>query len=241
MKGAPFVESLPARALKVLREDGFATLFTYALEWTGLYRRLLITASRIPNGSDIQPLGFRCTLLKPSQVDDYLQFRPDQQREEVERHLDDGNLCVLMLKNEEMVACVWAATGCVWVEYIHTEIFLKERTAYTFDLWVTPELRGQRISDPLDDFLYRSLVDLGCILSFALLSPSNRSSRRRGERRKFPWTGEVRSIRIGPWHSLRILLKPSRHKPLFYLSAAARDATAKKPSTGAESVDCSTL
>jgi hypothetical protein len=128
MGRATMTEFYPAgkvvrRAIAVLRQQGLKSFWFKILGELG-YRRMLLFEWSLarPVSEDTAGLQVRFDVLRESEVDAYLAFRPDTSRTSVTERLRLGHECYLARHEGGIVAAAWTATRQVWSEYLDCEI-----------------------------------------------------------------------------------------------------------------------
>jgi hypothetical protein len=188
------------RAIAVVRHQGLKSFWFKILGELGYRRMLLLERSLTPPVSEVTPrLPVRVEVLKESEVDDYLAFRPDTPRESVTERLTLGDQCFVARHQGRIVASCWTATRPVWSEFLDCEIGLAVGEAYLFDRFTLPDFRGLRIGNAVRMYQLRSLQKAGYRRTISAIMPENEPALRdvaRGGAKPF---GLIGRLKIGPW------------------------------------------
>jgi hypothetical protein len=133
------------RGRAVLREEGLRSLFMRVLGET-VYRRMLVLRGTLsdappqmePNG------GVEFRPLERFEIEQYLQLRPDQTMEEIERRLASGQVCFAAREDGRLVQACWLAPpGAARIEYLDLEFPLSPVEVYVHDFFAAPSERGR--------------------------------------------------------------------------------------------------
>jgi GNAT superfamily N-acetyltransferase len=222
MEAARGIIQLTRRAAGMLRDEGPASVWMRFLQWLGIYRRLFVLGGLDSRRPETSRVPITCERLRVDGVDDYMEFRPDQDRAEIEARLASGNLCCVARKNGRIIATTWTAIGKAWIDYLQCEIRLADDAVYHFDTYVRPEFRGCRVAGELSDLRLKTVTRLGYVRSVGLFWPENRAAIQRSERRKNIRVGEFRCFKLGPWRCHALRLEPGHGEPLLELAPQHR-------------------
>jgi hypothetical protein len=111
------------------------------------YRRMLILGGKgaEPVAGFAKDEGLEFAPLKRGELDldEYLRFRPDQSREEIEERLANHHLCFAARENGRMVQACWIAPDGAWIDYLDWELPLAPEEIYIYDMWAGPSDRGR--------------------------------------------------------------------------------------------------
>ncbi len=185
-----------------LKEVWFKILFA-----TKIYRRFLVTlypleASSLPIDSK---LDISFGLLESDEMSDYMRFRPDQAPEEIQSRIKRKHMCFVARHDGRLVAAVWACADSAWIEYLDCELLLPPKTMYSYDLFISPEYRGQRLSAILYHWRLQYLQKAGYRTGVSILWPENRQATRHFAKLGLSTKGILGRVQMGPWthHFLR--------------------------------------
>lgn len=188
------------RAIAVLRDQGLKSFWFKMLGGLGYRRMLLLERSLAESVSeDTAGLPVHVDMLRESEVDDYLAFRPDTLRTSVTARLTLGHECYLARHEGRIVAACWTATRPVWSEYLDCEIGLAAGDAYLFDRFTLPAFRGLRIGNAVRMHQLRRLQQAGYRRTISAIMLENTPALRdiaKGGARPFAVIGR---IKIGRW------------------------------------------
>lgn len=200
--------SLPARALRLLREEGGARALRGALYHFEIYRRFQVI--HLPFAPDRES-GYKleCEELTVANFEDYLRMRPEQTREEVEDRIASKHFCVLGRREGRPVAASWLASSKIFLEYLNCEILPVPDALYVYDNFVDPDYRGRKAFDSVTLARQALACERGYRRFFGILLPENRSSVRRVERYGRPVLGTLEHFRLGPLEHHRLRFDPS--------------------------------
>jgi GNAT superfamily N-acetyltransferase len=210
--------------MEVLRAEGLAGFAIRLLQWSGIYRRLILAAGPHVVRTGSPRIASECEQLDPSEVDEYLAIRPDQDRASTEGRLASGDLCFVARHEGRIVGATWAALGSVWIDYLGCEIRIAADAAYNYDTYVDPEYRGLRVADALAKFRGEFLRRSGRERAVGFFWPENRVANQRRERRGINLVGELIRYRIGPWRRYVLRLEADPANPAIRLVPRKRSA-----------------
>lgn|GEM_PF-1656559 len=166
------------------------------------YRRMLfmaysLDAIRIPvyNASIDVTFG----TLQPNDIDAYLRFRRNAERDTVEKRLMHGDRCFVSWYEKEIVDACWTATGMIHVPYIRRYLRIPAGDVYSFDSYTAPDFRGRGIYMARNSYTARVHQAEGLSRSIALVAYENYSA----------WLILTRSglQTLGAYHYVRTPLK----------------------------------
>jgi hypothetical protein len=135
------------QASKVLREEGINSLWFKLLSEIGCYRRLLLLQRSLDESIPEIKLRLPVTikLLKRTELDEYLIFRPKVNPSCIMDRFRVGHWCFVARYDERIISASWAATHRAWSFYLACEIPLMPDEVYVYDSFTKPEFRGQAI------------------------------------------------------------------------------------------------
>ena len=146
---------------------------------TFAYRRMLfmsypLQGVRIPVYNASIDVSFGT--LQPNDIDAYLRFRQNAQRNVVERRLMHGDRCFVSWYGREIVDACWTATGMIYVPYMRRYLRIPPGSVYSFDSYTAPELRGRGIYMARNSYTARVHQSEGLSTSIALVAYENYSA-----------------------------------------------------------------
>jgi GNAT superfamily N-acetyltransferase len=188
------------RALRVLRDEGWTSFYFKLLAEIG-YRRMVIVEHRLddPIPEFTPRLQVRNDVLKPSELDAYLAFRPDSERREIIDRLEAGDRCFVAWREGEIVSACWAATRPVRIQFLDCDSEFARGDAYIYDKFTAPAHRGQRLGNAVRVHQLRDLRAAGFCRAVGAIVPENRVSMHESVSNGFRPVGMIRRIKIGRW------------------------------------------
>src|SRR5512134_537477 len=109
-----------ARAIGALRRDGLRVFWVRLMAGLGVYRRIVLLEraldAPLPEPAPALPLEIR--LLDESEVNDYLELRPDVDRFAVVTRLRAGQMCFVARHEGRVVSACWATSRSAWTEFL---------------------------------------------------------------------------------------------------------------------------
>jgi hypothetical protein len=154
------------------REFGARALTTF-------YRRMLFLAYqlegiRIPKYNPIVETTF--ATLEPSDIDAYLELRPDTARSVIERRLARGDRCFVSWSRGKIVDACWTASGSVYVPYLARFLQVPDGDIYSYDSYTLPAFRGRGLYMARNSFTAQANQAEGFRRSIALVAFENYSA-----------------------------------------------------------------
>jgi GNAT superfamily N-acetyltransferase len=191
------------RAVEVLRTEGLAGLWFKVLGET-VYRRVVMVERCLDDPPiRVDPtLPITIDLLRETDVEEYVRFRPMANPAEVHRRLADGQRCFVARYEGRLVHGSWVATQRAWIEYLAIEIQLAVDEAYSYESFTAADVRGHGIAEVRSKHMQRVLRDAGCSRLVAVIVPENRAAVRAGHKAGFHPFGVMGYIKIGPWRKV---------------------------------------
>ncbi len=209
------LKRMPRRAREVLRDEGFRGLGAHLRDLLDEisrvhlfeYRRtvLLVRAlgEPIPTASAKMPV--EVSLLKRSEIDEFLAFQPDCSEQEVHRRFECGDQCFVARHQGAIVNACWTAEGAVWIPYIRCRIELAPGEAYVYNNYTAPPFRGNRVPFVRSVFMLHHFRDRGYHRLAAIVIPENKPAFGSFEKSGYRRIGHIGSLRIGPWRIAQML------------------------------------
>jgi RimJ/RimL family protein N-acetyltransferase len=188
------------RAVQVIQEDGFATLWFKILGET-IYRRVFVIERFVDE--PIEQVAARVPLtfgwLDTTQIDDYLRLRPEANRDEILRRLRDGQWCLTARSDGQLVYAGWSAAGRARIDYLDREIQLAPDEIYAYEIFTAPDFRGANIPPVAIHFRLRYFGNLGYRRFVAVVVPENWRALRSFRKAGYRVCGTMGYVRIGAW------------------------------------------
>ena len=193
-------DEAPRRAWEVLREEGLRSLWFHILGET-VYRRMVLferpLSDPIPSAAAAVPVEI--SLLRPSDVAEYVAFHPAIDAAEVLDRLDHGGKCFIARHQGAMVNACWTAEGLVWINYLECSIQLAHDEAYVYNNFTDPRFRGRSIPPVRAAEMLRHFRDLGYRRFIALVVPENKAALRPPQKAGYRQIGVIGRLQLGPW------------------------------------------
>jgi len=166
-----------------------------------VYRRLILLERPLGDPLPEVPSQARLAVgqLEETEVDEYLEFRPDTVPAEVRRRLAAGQRCFLTRHEGRIVSATWAAVGRVRVDYLAYELPLEADEVYCYDSLTAPSARGRDITAARSIERMRYLRDAGYRRMLGLVLPENAAARRHAAKLGWRPIGVIGCVRLGPW------------------------------------------
>lgn len=188
------------RAADVLREGGIRGLWFRILGKT-VYRRVILVERAldepIPEVTALLPVVI--DFLKETEVDEYVGFSPRGNPSETRRRLEAGQLCFVARYKGRLVCANWATTLAARIPYLDCTIQLAPGEVYTYELFTSPDFRGQNIAPAVKAQQLRHFRRAGYSRSVAAIVPENKASLRVDEKVGYRPYGVMGCVRLGPW------------------------------------------
>jgi len=188
------------RAIVVLRHQGLKSFWFKILGELGYRRMLLLERSLAqPLSEVIARLQVRVDVLRESEVDEYLAFRPDTPRSKVTERIRLGHQCYFARHEGRIVTACWIATRPVWSEYLDCEIPLAAGDAYLFDKFTLPAFRGLRVGTAVRMRQQRELQQAGYRRTICAIVPENKPALRDVPKGGYKPFAVIGRFKIGRW------------------------------------------
>jgi GNAT superfamily N-acetyltransferase len=202
------------RVAEVLREEGVISLW-FRILGEFMYRRLLLVERPLHTPLPVIACGIEVEtgLLKKSEVNEYLSFRPAADPCDIQRRLEAGHRCFVARHGGRLVHTCWVATGSAWIEYLATEISLTPDEAYSYDSFAAPGFRGQNLSPSQLKQMLHYLRDNGYRRSVGVVMPENARGRRAAEKLGYRTFGVMGYVQFGPWRRQFSRVRPHARPP----------------------------
>lgn len=188
------------RAIEVLRQEGLRSLWFKILGDT-VYRRLLLLERPLqdPIPAVTARVPVEISLLKKSEIAEYMGFRAEANESEVQSQLDTGHWCFVARHQGRIVSARWATAGRVWSDYLSRELQLAPGEVYFYDGFTRPDFRGQAVSPVTLAEMLRYFRAAGYQRMVAAILPENHPSLRAVAKTGYHPYGLIGYIKIGPW------------------------------------------
>jgi SAM-dependent methyltransferase/GNAT superfamily N-acetyltransferase len=213
LHSGPWFQTLK-RAAEIWREAGLQGLWFKALGET-VYRRTVLVErplhEPIPRVSTSLPVTIG--LLSETEINEYLNFRPETHPLEVRNRLEAGHLCFVARYEGRIVSAAWIATERVWIDYLACEIRLAADEAYLYESFTSPESRGQNIPAVRATHEAQHFRDAGYRRLVAVIMPENTPALRHAEKAGWHPFGMMGYVKLGPWRWDFCRVKPNARPP----------------------------
>lgn len=188
------------RAADVLREGGIRGLW-FKMLGKMVYRRVVLVERALdePVPEVTARLPLVIDLLKESEVDEYVGFFPRGNVSETRRRLEAGQLCFVARHRGRLVCANWATTKAAWIPYLGCTIQLAPGEVYTYELFTSPDFRGQNIAPAVKAHQLRQFRRAGYSRAVAVIVPENTASLRADGKVGYSPYGVMGCVRLGPW------------------------------------------
>ena len=185
------LRSICERAWDVLRAEGLTSLWFKMLGET-LYRRLILFQLSLSHYEAVLPPGLPVTLglLSEDDVDEFADYRPDRDAQEVRQRLESGQWCFLARHEGSIVHAGWAVAHRARVEYLSCTIDLSPNEIYVYESHTVSEYRGRGLAPAQRSFAAHFFRDLGYRRMLAAVMPENRPAFRPMEKARKKKTGK---------------------------------------------------
>jgi len=200
------------RILQVAREQGPGDVVRLGLYHLGIHRRVSVSpfgrfAGLPPRPERAPRLPVVPAQLGPAQIDEYLAFRPDQSRAEVEHRFALGHRCWVVRLGGRIVGGAWQGWNLVPLEYLECDLHLAPDTVYHYDDFVRPEYRRQRVLGGLRHASAPTREEMPAPpRAVSIVLPENMPAFQRFGRWRSAFAAEIHQLRLGPLRWLFVLL-----------------------------------
>lgn len=198
------------QALDVWRTEGAGSFFIKLLDATCYRRLFLLERSLADPIPDVVPrIPVEIGLLAGAEIPEYLRLRPDATEREIRARLDSGAWCFVARHEGRIVCARWAAPDRLAIDHLETELRLATDEASSFDLFTSPEHRGNGVSPAASVAMLRHLRDLGYRRVVVAVTPENRASLRSIEKTGYRRFGVIGTVKLGPWRWRFCRMRPA--------------------------------
>ncbi len=161
------------RAREVLRSEGLRSLWFKILGET-IYRRLLLMEKGIRSPAlDQNNTSQDCRLLTAGDVDEYVDFRKDADRDTILNRLEAGDRCFLVRGSGALIHCCWTTTGRTSIDYLECNIQLAPDAVYVYEVFTSPRFRGRALSSVRSFQMERYFLERDLRRLVAAIGPEN--------------------------------------------------------------------
>ena len=187
------------RALEVLQQDGPQSLWFKVLSET-VYRRVILLERLLdePEAEVTPGVPVDVSLLKETEIDEYVGLRPEADPATVRHRFTGGQLCFAVRHQEHLVSVVWATTGRAWIDYFDREIQLAGDEVYPYESFTAPDMRGQNLASVRSTRMQQHFKDAG-YRRFIVVTPENTPSLRHTVKVGYRPFGVMGYRKLGPW------------------------------------------
>jgi SAM-dependent methyltransferase/RimJ/RimL family protein N-acetyltransferase len=231
MRGMSSGRELIASIRDVLLKEGLRGLGVRLLARTG-YRRLVVMHLSLGASMPEATPGLLVVveLLRESDVEEYLRFRPRADSFEVRFRMASGARCFVARHQGRIVHAGWAAADKAWIDYLGCGMPLAEGDIYQFDSYTAPGFRGRGIARARVAAMARYLHREGYRRLVACVLPENANAVGPLEPLGYRAVGRIGVIRLGRWRVVRLRLKPdARVNPRGYWDEVLTETLATMP------------
>jgi len=164
------------------------------------YRRLLLLERLLvePVNDIAGTSPSRVSLLGESTIEDYLAFRADAVRADIQQRWQGGDLCFAAEQDGRIVSACWVGTRRGWTEFLRCEIPLEPGDAYLYDAFTLPAYRGSGLAPAVCQAQLRHLSSEGYRRAVRGTVPENRPALRAHAKSGFRPFAMLVSVRVGP-------------------------------------------
>ncbi len=221
------------RATEVLRTEGLRSFFFKVLGET-VYRRVVVVERDLSQPPPVVQARLPVSIVRlcDSEIEEYVAFRPETDAAEVRRRLQAGQVCWLVRYEGRIVHSCWVTTGRAWIEYLGWDVALPPDTAYSYESFTAPELRGQNLAVARSVVMQQALRQAGYRRAVAVIMPENRAGFYPAEKAGYRRVGVMGYLRIGPWRwtfGRDAFYRPIRTDEPAYWDQVARRSRERPP------------
>ena len=223
------------RGREVWRDGGPSALAFMVLADFG-YVRFLLLERFLDENEPIAVVTPRVQVavatLAPADIDEYLRFRDDFPRADLEERFARGDECFVARHDGRIVAASWASRTLAYFAGLGCRYAVRPSEVYLYDSFTAPAFRGRAIAPALGVHVLERLRDAGVRRVTAAVTPQNIANRRARAKTGFRAYERMDHLRLGrrSWHWHRTLARPPRSATS---AAPARRTSIGFPATGA--------
>jgi SAM-dependent methyltransferase/ribosomal protein S18 acetylase RimI-like enzyme len=158
-----------------MQAGGVRGLWFAALAKLG-YRRLTVREHSLkhPAPPIATKIAVDISRLEEREIDEYNAFRCPSDRGSALRRLRNGDTCFVARHEGVIICACWGSTNDPWSVYLSSVIRLSSDEACSYDLYTSPEWRGNGIPAAVTSELHRFYRNAGKRRVVALTVPDNR-------------------------------------------------------------------
>ena len=188
------------RAVLTLRGEGARSFWFKLLAQVG-YRRLMLLERLLdwPVPEFTPSLSVEVTQLAESELDEYIEFRPDTVRRHAIARLRAGQMCFVARHDRRIVAAGWIAFPPIGLSYLGCPLDMAPGDVHIYDKFTQPAYRGHGISNALRMHHLRYLQRAGYRRVIVAVLPENASSLRDILKGGYRPCGMIFRIKVGRW------------------------------------------
>lgn len=207
-----------SNALKILRSEGFVSLYFRVLART-VYRRAIFLELLL-NGREVAPstdLPVTVEELPADRIHEYLVFHPETTPAEAHARLAEGQKCFVVRLERKIIHSGWAAVGSVWIRHIAQRITLAPDEVYTYESYTAPAYRGLNLAGAKIVHIARLFHAAGYRRLKCIVVPENTSGLQPVLKMGYRPLAIIGQIQIGPWrHNFWRELSPTAVEKLVH-------------------------
>ena len=200
------------RAREIWRDEGPTALAFTVLADLGYGRMLLLERfldEPIAAVTPRVPVVF--STLDPAQIDEFLRFRGEFSRPDIEGLLALGDRCFLARHEGRIVCTSWASTTRLLFQSLGCRYAIGPSEVYLYDSFTDPAFRGLAIAPALGAHVLEQLRAAGLKRATMAVHQHNFANRRARAKTGFRPYERLDYLRLGrrAWHWHRQVAKPS--------------------------------
>ena len=166
-----------------------------------LYRRLILAERSL--GEPLPPFSpvrdAIVEMLSWKDVSEYMKFRPDSNREEIERRLRMGQHCFAVFLGNKIVHAAWVTPGRAFVPYLGIHMEPCPGEFYLYDIYTLPEFRGLNLYFYREREMEKELRRRGCRRVIAFVYPENKPALKAMKKSGYRISGKMGFLKLGPF------------------------------------------
>jgi hypothetical protein len=165
-----------------------------------VYRRLEWLELRLDGPLDqIEPLvPLVSRFLEPGDAGEIAALRPDLGNAGVLARFANDDRCFGSRHDGRLVSLIWISASVARIEYLELGVALAAGTAYWYDSWTDPAMRGLQVASSCGLRSCRALAAEGFRISAAAVSPENRAGMANVCKMGFEPVATVGWVGVGP-------------------------------------------
>jgi GNAT superfamily N-acetyltransferase len=168
---------------------------------TTFYRRAIVVARPIDEMiPEMKPrLPIVMTLLRETDLPDYIQLRPDQDLSVIKMRLANGDQCFAAWHEGRIVHTGWVTTKQKSEPYLRRELTLQPGEIFLYDHYTHPSFRRFGFARARDIHVLRHYREEGYHRSLAIVAKENKAAFLPFEAVGYRSIGMFKCLRFGPW------------------------------------------